>query len=115
MPAISSMAPATSSDSTTSANNLPASPIPRSARPALSKRAPRGGAADASFHARRGVAIIDEIDSVLVDEACIPLIISEGGAPAGGDASFYAEALRVAGRLREDVDYTVDREATAPV
>jgi preprotein translocase subunit SecA len=70
-----------------------------------------GGAADASFHARRGVAIIDEIDSVLVDEACIPLIISEGGAPAGGDASFYAEALRVAGRLREDDDYTVDREA----
>ncbi len=72
----------------------------------------RGGAAkDSSFHARRGIAIIDEIDSVLVDEACIPLIISEGGAAEEGDAGLYAEALRVADRLQEDADYTIDREA----
>jgi preprotein translocase subunit SecA len=75
------------------------------------RNALRGGApADKSFHARRGVAIIDEIDSVLVDEACIPLIISEGGAPADDDASFYAEAIRVAAVLNEGVDYTIDDE-----
>jgi preprotein translocase subunit SecA len=72
----------------------------------------RGGTvSDSSFHARRGVAIIDEIDSVLVDEACIPLIISEGGAEEGGNAGLYAEALRVADRLHEDDDYTIDTEA----
>jgi preprotein translocase subunit SecA len=72
----------------------------------------RGGApADSSYHARRGIAIIDEIDSVLVDEACIPLIISEGGAPEGGNAALYAEALRVAEKLQEETDYTVDSEA----
>jgi preprotein translocase subunit SecA len=72
----------------------------------------RGGApVDTSYHARRGIAIIDEIDSVLVDEACIPLIISEGGAPSGGDATLYAEAIRVADRLKEGADYTIDDEA----
>jgi preprotein translocase subunit SecA len=76
------------------------------------RNALRGGTpADNSYHVRRGIAIIDEIDSVLVDEACIPLIISEGGAPEGDDARLYAEALRVAGRLHEGEDYTLDDEA----
>jgi preprotein translocase subunit SecA len=69
------------------------------------------GGTDSSFHVRRGVAVIDEIDSVLVDEACIPLIISEGGAPGGGDVRPYAEAIRVAGKLKEGDDYTIDAEA----
>lgn len=63
------------------------------------------------FHARRGVAIIDEIDSVMIDEACIPLIISGAGSAEAEDAGIYAEALRVARRLREDSDYLIDREA----
>ena len=46
----------------------------------------------------------------MIDEACIPLIISEGGAPAdshaGGDNRMYAEALRVAERLREGADFS---------
>jgi preprotein translocase subunit SecA len=68
---------------------------------------------ESGFHARRDVAIIDEIDSVLIDEACIPLIISEGGGPPSNndDAQLYAEAIRVAERLREDADYLIDREA----
>jgi preprotein translocase subunit SecA len=70
----------------------------------------RGGS-ERGFHARRGIAIIDEIDSVMVDEACIPLIISGAGSPDKDDASIYAEALRVAKRLREDSDYLIDREA----
>ena len=57
------------------------------------------------------MAIIDEIDSVMVDEACIPLIISGSGSPDEKDASLYAEAIRVAKRLREDSDYLIDREA----
>jgi preprotein translocase subunit SecA len=63
------------------------------------------------YHARRNVAIIDEIDSVMIDEACIPLIISEGGAAEESDASLYAEAIRVAEQLCEDSDYLIDREA----
>ena len=71
----------------------------------------QGAAAlQSGFHARRGVAIIDEIDSVMIDEACIPLIISEGGSPADNDNNLYAEALRVAERLREGPDYLIDRE-----
>jgi preprotein translocase subunit SecA len=66
---------------------------------------------DPGLHARRNVAVIDEADSVLIDEACIPLIISEGGAPDEGDAGMYAEALRVAEQLREDADFVLDREA----
>jgi preprotein translocase subunit SecA len=72
----------------------------------------RGAAApERGFHARRGVAIIDEIDSVMIDEACIPLIISGSGSAEKEDARLYAEALRVAERLREDADYLIDREA----
>ncbi len=72
----------------------------------------RGGSrSEHGFHARRGIAIIDEIDSVMIDEACIPLIISGAGSPDKEDASLYAEALRVAKRLREDSDYLIDREA----
>ena len=72
----------------------------------------RGAAGtERGFHARRGIAIIDEIDSVMVDEACIPLIISGTGSPEKEDAGLYAEALKVAQRLREDSDYLIDREA----
>ena len=72
-----------------------------------------GGGSEHGFHARRGIAIIDEIDSVMIDEACIPLIISGAGSPDKEDAGIYAEALRVAKRLREDSDYLIDREAHA--
>jgi preprotein translocase subunit SecA len=67
---------------------------------------------ESGYRARHGVAIIDEIDSVMIDEACIPLIISEGGAAdKESSAGPYAEAIRIAEQLCEESDYLIDREA----
>ncbi len=52
-------------------------------------------------------AIIDEVDSVLIDEAGCPLLISEsqqGGAPPRA----YQNALRLAGELRAGEHYQLD-------
>ena len=49
--------------------------------------------------------IIDEVDSILIDEARTPLIISGGQFNTN---SLYIEADRVAKRLKEDDDYTID-------
>lgn len=54
------------------------------------------------------MAIVDEVDSILIDEARTPLIIS---GPASGDINkWYAEFARVAKRLRRDEDYEVDEK-----
>ena len=53
-------------------------------------------------------AIVDEADSVLIDEARTPLIIS-GQADDGVEARTYREALDLAGRMEEGRDYTVDQ------
>ena len=50
------------------------------------------------------VAIVDEADSVLVDEARTPLILS-GGDGAAESAEFYAGALDLAARLDPGQDY----------
>ncbi len=52
-------------------------------------------------------AIIDEADSILVDESRTPLIISGG---AGFTATAYETADRASKRLRVDRDYTIDIE-----
>ena len=53
-------------------------------------------------------AIVDEVDSILIDEARTPLIIS---GPASGDANkWYAEFARLATRLKRDEDYEVDEK-----
>ncbi|MGQ4553883.1 preprotein translocase subunit SecA [Dermabacteraceae bacterium CCM 9519] len=53
-------------------------------------------------------AIVDEVDSILIDEARTPLIIS---GPAGGDANkWYSEFARVVQLLRRDRDYEVDEK-----
>ena len=49
--------------------------------------------------------IIDEVDSILIDEARTPLIISGGQL---NTSSSYVEADRVAKMLKEDTDYTID-------
>ena len=49
--------------------------------------------------------IIDEVDSILIDEARTPLIISGGKANSN---SLYIEANRAVKNLKEDDDYTVD-------
>ncbi len=53
-------------------------------------------------------AIVDEVDSILIDEARTPLIIS---GPAAGDANkWYSEFAKVVQRLTADVDYEVDEK-----
>ncbi|WP_413450979.1 preprotein translocase subunit SecA [Georgenia phoenicis] len=53
-------------------------------------------------------AIVDEVDSILIDEARTPLIIS---GPASGDSNkWYSEFARLAMRLKRDDDYEVDEK-----
>jgi preprotein translocase subunit SecA len=52
-------------------------------------------------------AIVDEIDSILIDEARTPLIIS---GKVKGAADLYDRFSQIAGRLRPDDDYEVDEE-----
>ena len=49
--------------------------------------------------------IIDEVDSILIDEARTPLIISGGRFNSN---NLYIDTDRVAKRLKEDEDYTID-------
>jgi preprotein translocase subunit SecA len=50
-------------------------------------------------------AIVDEVDSILVDEARTPLIIS---GPAEQGARWYQQFARIAPQMRRDVHYDVD-------
>ena len=52
-------------------------------------------------------AIVDEADSVLIDEARTPLIIA-GADDAGADQALYQTALGIASQLDRDVDYRLD-------
>ena len=52
-------------------------------------------------------AIVDEIDSILIDEARTPLIIS---APTAESEDLYATFADIAKKLEEDKDYTVDHK-----
>ncbi len=50
-------------------------------------------------------AIVDEVDSILIDEARTPLIIS---GPTDSSSKWYAEFARIAPLLEKDVHYEVD-------
>src|SRR6478609_6283510 len=50
-------------------------------------------------------AIVDEVDSILIDEARTPLIIS---GPAEQSAKWYGEFARIAPLLKKDVHYEVE-------
>ncbi len=50
-------------------------------------------------------AVVDEVDSILIDEARTPLIIS---GPADASSKWYAEFARMAPLLKKDVHYEVD-------
>src|SRR5262249_22499914 len=50
-------------------------------------------------------AIVDEVDSILIDEARTPLIIS---GPAEHSAKWYTEFARIAPLLKRDTHYEVD-------
>ncbi len=52
-------------------------------------------------------AIVDEVDSVLIDEARTPLIIS---APSSEAEDFYKTFAGIAAQLKNEEDYTVDEK-----
>jgi preprotein translocase subunit SecA len=52
-------------------------------------------------------AIVDEVDSILIDEARTPLIIS---GPADQPTKWYVEFAKLVQRLTRDVDYEVDEK-----
>ena len=55
-------------------------------------------------------AIVDEVDSILIDEARTPLIIS---APAAESEDLYRTFVRIAGELKHEDDFTVDEKRKA--
>ena len=55
-------------------------------------------------------AIVDEVDSILIDEARTPLIIS-GQADKSPD--LYYQFARIASNLKEDIDYNIDEKLKA--
>ena len=55
-------------------------------------------------------AIIDEVDSILVDEARTPLIIS---APDEESSSWYRDFAKITPQLKKDADYQVDEKLKA--
>ncbi len=55
-------------------------------------------------------AIVDEIDSILIDEARTPLIISSADEDSG---NLYKTCSGIANSLRKDVDYTIDEKLKA--
>ena len=55
-------------------------------------------------------AIIDEVDSILIDEARTPLIISE---PDIESSNWYKDFSRIIPRLEENLDYNIDEKMKA--
>ena len=53
-------------------------------------------------------AIVDEVDSILIDEARTPLIIS---GPGEKSTSFYTQVNTIIPAFKKDVDYIIDEEA----
>ncbi len=52
-------------------------------------------------------AIVDEVDSILIDEARTPLIIS---GPTQDEVKWYGEFAKIAAKLTKDTDYEVDEK-----
>ncbi|MFA5744855.1 MAG: preprotein translocase subunit SecA [Candidatus Paceibacterota bacterium] len=67
---------------------------------------------DASQIVQRGYqyAVIDEVDSILIDEARTPLIIS---GPAGDSQMFYEKFAEIVRTMKEGEDYTIDEKQKA--
>ncbi|MDD5098454.1 MAG: preprotein translocase subunit SecA, partial [Candidatus Pacebacteria bacterium] len=67
---------------------------------------------DINNMAQRGFnyAIVDEVDSILIDEARTPLIIS---APDSESSNWYVEFSRIIPRLNKEEDYEVDEKLKA--
>jgi preprotein translocase subunit SecA len=52
-------------------------------------------------------AVVDEVDSILIDEARTPLIIS---GPTQDEVKWYGEFAKIVAKLERDVDYEVDEK-----
>jgi preprotein translocase subunit SecA len=57
-------------------------------------------------------AIVDEVDSILIDEARTPLIIS---GPSEESTDKYYKIDKIIPRLQKDVDYTIDEKAKTAI
>lgn len=55
-------------------------------------------------------AIVDEVDSILIDEARTPLIIS---APDAESTKKYQDFARIAPQVKENIDYNIDEKMRA--
>lgn len=55
-------------------------------------------------------AIIDEVDSVLIDEARVPMILSTGANKAD---DLYKMSSKIATQLKKETDYTIDEKLKA--
>src|SRR3989344_2213603 len=55
-------------------------------------------------------AIVDEVDSILIDEARTPLIISS---QSGDSEDFYVKFYQIAKQMKRDTDYEVDEKMKA--
>ncbi|MRG88730.1 preprotein translocase subunit SecA [Limosilactobacillus reuteri] len=53
-------------------------------------------------------ALVDEVDSILIDEARTPLIVS---GPGTGTSKLYKQTDRFVKQLKKDVDYKIDLES----
>jgi len=56
--------------------------------------------------------IVDEVDSILIDEARTPLLIS---GPSDGDTASYGVVTKVIPQLSKEIHYTVDEKAKSSV
>ena len=73
-------------------------------------KGPSSADPDSATAGRHNFAIVDEIDSILIDEARTPLIIS---APDVESTQLYETFAKIVPRLRENEDYNVDEKLKA--
>ncbi|MCX6753383.1 MAG: preprotein translocase subunit SecA [Candidatus Nomurabacteria bacterium] len=55
-------------------------------------------------------AVVDEVDSILIDESRTPLIISS---PSGDSEDFYMQFAEIARKMKKDTDFKVDEKLKA--
>ncbi len=65
------------------------------------------GSLEECVQRKHGFAIVDEVDSILIDEARTPLIIS---GPTQDEVKWYAEFAKIAATMKKDTDYEVDEK-----
>ncbi|WP_427911360.1 preprotein translocase subunit SecA [Ramlibacter sp. MMS24-I3-19] len=75
----------------------------------IERRLRQDGAAGSQQPVLRGLcmAILDEADTILIDEARVPLVLSQA-APPVAEQAFLRRALMLAHRMRERRDYVVE-------